>query len=279
MNHNADTNCVLQGQSQCLGLRKKSETVTGNGKCWPQCFAALPRSPEQEPCQYGSQPKCEMVGGDVTTDSEIKMSLQGEVPKASSPLLVLLWYGNSLTWVSPSFEGDAVVLPTEPVPEDHFTTERSHNEVWLVRQVLKWGGHGADEHTGAHSQAQCFRPGLCQWVPLGARPWLHCLCHTVCHLAGLVIGCPGLGRDWGASIPRGWAGREGRRQCVGVGSTSSSGDGHGGAMDHPVAMSGDERGKTATLWTRMLSCSAAEEPELTQEGLELAHGREAAEHW
>lgn len=65
---------------------------------------------------------------------------------------------------------------------------------------------------------------------------------------------------------------------MGVGSISSSGDGHGGAMDHPVAMSGDERGKTATLWTRMLSCSAAEEPELTQEGLELAHGREAAEH-
>lgn len=62
MNHNADTNCVLQGQSQCLGLRKKSETVTGNGKCWPQCFSALPRSPEQEPCQYGSQPKCEKSG-------------------------------------------------------------------------------------------------------------------------------------------------------------------------------------------------------------------------
>lgn len=70
-NHNAGTNCVLQGQSQCLRLRKKSETVTGNGKCWPQCFTALPRSPE--PCQYGSQPKCEMVE-DVTTDLEIKMS-------------------------------------------------------------------------------------------------------------------------------------------------------------------------------------------------------------
>jgi len=46
----------------------------------------------------GVNPNVRKVGGDVTTDSEIKMSLQGgEVPKASSPLLVLLWYGNSLT--------------------------------------------------------------------------------------------------------------------------------------------------------------------------------------
>lgn len=267
-NHNAGTNCVLQGQSQCLRLRKKSETVTGNGKCWPQCFTALPRSPE--PCQYGSQPKCEMVE-DVTTDLEIKMSPWATAGSSMVQKLTdlifsqLLGRHNGLVYRAsprgPFYNGK--------VTQWGVTDEAGSEMGW---PWCRWGRGcpaARSSASGLASVSGCHQehiPGFTASATLCAT-WL------VWSLG--VLGWA-VSKEW-ASPGCELGGRGAVRLLCGhhLWQWGWAWWSHGPSWGHVWG----QKGQTATLWTGMLSCSAAEEQELTQEDLELAHGREAAECW